>query len=147
MKNKDDLKNDDSRSWSSIYVVCTCSCLLGSPKNELVLSLYSLNSKTSRYAHFGRNRITGYGHPEFRLMLPLQPQIWISEHPDFRLRSVAYCSTTGFPFVRIRLAAFNSDKLCLKFGLPFVRIRIAACYSDCYSELFSKIIVLLKNFI
>jgi len=38
------------------------------------LDLHSLSSKTSRYEHFGRNRITGYGHPDFRLMLPLQPQ-------------------------------------------------------------------------
>ena len=41
-------------------------------KNELVLSLYSLSSKTSRYAHFGHNRLAVYGHPVSRLMLPLK---------------------------------------------------------------------------
>ena len=58
----------------SRYHVCFLFLLVGELENELDLSLYSLSSKTSRYAHFGRNRITGYGHPEFRLMLPLQPQ-------------------------------------------------------------------------
>ena len=48
--------------------------LVGEVENELDLSLYSLSSKTSRYAHFGCNRIAGYGYLEFRLMLPLQPQ-------------------------------------------------------------------------
>ena len=101
--------NDDSRSWSSIYVVCTCSCLLeivGEIENELDLSSYSLSSKTSRYAHFGRNRITGYVHPEFRLMLPLQPQIWISEHPDFRF------VTSGFPLTLSSLLPNNRISIC-----------------------------------
>ena len=57
------------------YLVCFLFMLVGELEIELDLSSYSLSSKTSRYAHFGRNRITGYGHPEFRLMLPLQPQI------------------------------------------------------------------------
>ena len=55
-------------------VVCFLILLARELENELDLSLYSLSSKTSRYAHFGRNRITGYGHSDFRLMLPLQPQ-------------------------------------------------------------------------
>ena len=54
-------------------------------KNELDLSLYSLSSKTSRYAHFGHNRLIVYRHPVSRLMLLLQPQFWISEHPVCRL--------------------------------------------------------------
>ena len=41
-------------------------------KNELDLSLYSLNSKTSRYAHFGDNRLTIYGIRLAAFMLPLQ---------------------------------------------------------------------------
>ena len=59
----------------SRYHVCFLFLLVGVIENELDLSSYSLTSKTSRYAHFGRNRITGYGYPEFCLMLPLQPQI------------------------------------------------------------------------
>ena len=91
--------------------MCTCSFLLeivGELQNELDLSSYSLTSKTSRYAHFGRNRITGYGHPKFRLMLPyshnfefLNIRIAALSHPEFRLRSVAYCPTTGLPFNQI----------------------------------------------
>ncbi|KAK9184519.1 hypothetical protein WN943_024869 [Citrus x changshan-huyou] len=42
--------------------------IVGELQNELDLSFYSLSSKTIRYSHFGRNRITGYGHPEFRLI-------------------------------------------------------------------------------
>ena len=38
------------------------------------LDLHSLSSKTSRYAHFGHNRLTVYRHPVSRLMLALQPQ-------------------------------------------------------------------------
>ena len=59
----------------SRYHVCFLFLLVGDLENELDLSSYTLSSKTSCYEHFGCNRITGYGHPEFRLMLPLQPQI------------------------------------------------------------------------
>ncbi|KAH9685579.1 Receptor-like protein 3 [Citrus sinensis] len=48
-------------------------------KNELVLSLYSLSSKTSRYAHFGHNRLTVYGHPPFML------QKLTAQQSDYRL--------------------------------------------------------------
>ena len=41
-------------------------------KNELDLSLYSLSSKISRYAHFGHNRLTVYGIRLAAFMLPLQ---------------------------------------------------------------------------
>ena len=58
----------------SRYLVCFLFMLAGDSENELDLSLYSLSSKTSRYAHFGHNRLTVYGHPVSRLMLLLQPQ-------------------------------------------------------------------------
>ncbi|KAH9716659.1 CRM domain-containing protein [Citrus sinensis] len=41
-------------------------------ENELDLSLYSLSSKTSRYAHFGDNQLTVYGIWLAAFMLPLQ---------------------------------------------------------------------------
>ena len=41
-------------------------------KNELDLSLSSLNSKTSRYAHFGDNRFTVYEIRLATFMLLLQ---------------------------------------------------------------------------
>ena len=56
------------------YMLCALVLACLDPKNELVLSLYSLSSKTSRYAHFGRNRITGYGHPEFRIRISTYAQ-------------------------------------------------------------------------
>lgn len=59
---------------SSKYHMCLLFLLVREIENELDLSSYSLSSKTSRYTHFGRNWITGYGHLEFRLMLSLQPQ-------------------------------------------------------------------------
>ena len=55
-------------------VVCFLILLARESENELDLSLYSLSSKTSRYAHFGDKRFTVYGHPVSRLMLPLQPK-------------------------------------------------------------------------
>ena len=131
-------------------------------KNELDLSLYSLNSKTSRYALFGHNRLTVYGIWLAAFMLPLRQKfkfqniryvafhIWLAA---FEIRNAAceiriavytpkaYCPTTGLPFVRIRLAAFNSDRFCPTSSLPIFHIRLAACYSNCYSELFFKITV------
>ena len=56
----------------SRYLVCFLFLLVGEIENELDLSSYNLSSKTSRYAHFCRNWIAGYGHPVSRLMLPLQ---------------------------------------------------------------------------
>ena len=56
------------------YKLCALVYACKVTKNELDLSLYSLNSKISRYAHFGHNRLTVYGHLVSRLMLPLQPQ-------------------------------------------------------------------------
>ena len=41
-------------------------------ENELDLSLYSLNSKTSRYAHFGDNWLTVYGIRLAAFILPLR---------------------------------------------------------------------------
>lgn len=74
---------------------------------------YSLSSKTSRYSHFGRNRITGYGHPEFHLMLSLQPQIWIYEHPDFRF------VTSGFPLTLSSLLPNNRISVCQDLEFRF----------------------------
>ena len=102
-------------------------------ENELDLGLYSLSSKTSHYAHFAHNRLTVYGHSVSRLMLPLQPQFWISEHLVCRLWNL--------------VSRLSSRNILPESGLPFVRIRIAACYSNCYSELCFKIIIWPQNFI
>ena len=56
MKNKDDLMNDDHEVEAQ-YMLCALVLACLDPKNELVLSLYSLNSKTSRYAHSAHCRI------------------------------------------------------------------------------------------
>ena len=66
-------------------------------------------------------------------MLPLQPQFWISEHPVCRLWN--------------SVSRLSSRNILPKSDLPFFRIWIAACYSNCYSELFFKIIVRPQNFI
>ena len=54
------------------YMLCALVLLAKITKNELVLSLYSLSSKTSRYAHFGHNRLTIYGIWLAAFMLPLR---------------------------------------------------------------------------
>ena len=43
------------------YKLCALVYACKVTKNELDLSLYSLNSKTSRYAHSGRIRLVVYG--------------------------------------------------------------------------------------
>lgn len=123
----------DLRIESSRYLVCFLFLLVGELENELDLSLYSLSSKTSRYVHFGHNRLTVFGHPVSRLMLPLQPQFWISEHPVCRLWNPA--------------SRLSSRNILPESGLSFVRIRLSACYSYCYSEIFSKFIIWPQNFI
>ena len=72
--------------------MCTCSCLLGFTKNELVLSLYSLSSKTSRYAHFGHNRLTVYGIRLATFMLPLRQKFEFQNirHATFHIRLAAF---------------------------------------------------------
>ena len=52
-------------------IVCFFILLVRALENELDLSLYSLNSKTSRYAHFGDNRLTVYEIRLAAFMLPL----------------------------------------------------------------------------
>ena len=123
----------DLQIESSRYLVCFLFMLAGRIENELDLSLYSLSSKTSRYAHFGHNRLTVYGHPVSRLMLPLQPQFWISEH--------AVCHLWNL------VSRLSSRNILPESGLPFVRIRLSACDSNCYNEIFSKFIVWPQNFI
>ena len=54
------------------YMLCALVLACLDPKNELVSSLYSLNLKTSRYAHFGHNWLAVYKHLVSRLMLPLR---------------------------------------------------------------------------
>ena len=88
------------------YMLCVLVVACLDSKNELVLSLYSLNSKTSRYAHFGHNQIAAYGHPVSRLMLPLQPQFWISEHPVCRFVK------SGLPLVLRSLLPNNWISVC-----------------------------------
>ena len=110
-----------------------CLCLLESYKMNWIWVFIVWDKKTSRYAHFGHNLLIVYGHPVSRLVLPLQPQFWISEHPVCRLWN--------------SVSRLSSRNILPKFGLPFVRIRIAACYSNCYSELCFKITVWPKNFI
>ena len=126
-RTKDDSRFYDLRNESSMNVVCFFILLARELENELDLGLYSLSSKTSRYAYFGDNRLTVYGHPVSRLMLPLQPQFWISEHPVCRLWNLdsRLCSRSLLP--KIRIAVYH--------------IRLVACYSNCYSEIFSKIII------
>lgn len=116
----------------SKYHVCFLFLLDGELENELDLSSYSLSSKTSRYTHFGRNRITGYGHSEFRLMLPLQPQFWISEHSDCRF------VTSGFPLMLSSLLPNNRISVCqdpdfrFQFGYILPNIRTSVCQNpDC----------------
>ena len=128
--------------------MCTCFFLVKITKNELVLSLYSLSSKTSRYALFCQNRLTVYGIRLAACLLLLQPKFEFLNirYAAYEIRIAvyapeAYCPTIGLPFVRIRLAALNSDRFCPTSGLPVFHIRFATCFSDCYSELFYKIIV------
>ena len=71
LKNKDDLMNNDLRNESSINVVCLLFLLARELENESDLSLYSLSLKTSRYAHFGDNRLTVYGIQLVTFMLSL----------------------------------------------------------------------------
>ena len=54
------------------YMLCALVYACKVTKNELDLSLYSLNSKTSRYAHFGDNRLIVYGIRSAAFMLLLQ---------------------------------------------------------------------------
>ena len=55
------------------YMLCAFFIFLaGELENELDLSLYSLSSKTSRYAYFGDNRLPIYGIQLAAFMLPLQ---------------------------------------------------------------------------
>ena len=56
---------------SSRYLVCFLFMFAREIENELDLSLYSLSKKTSRYAHFGHNRLTVYGIRLAVCMLPL----------------------------------------------------------------------------
>ena len=61
----------DLRIESSRYLVCFLFMLARELENELDLSLYSLSSKTSRYVHFGDNRLTVYGIRLVAFMIPL----------------------------------------------------------------------------
>ena len=67
-------------------------------KNELVLSLYSLSSKTSRYALFGHNRLTVYGIRLAACMLSLQPK--------FKFLNIRYAAC------EIRLAVEVPETFC-----------------------------------
>ena len=71
MKNKDDSMFDDLRNESSIYVVCFFILLARELENELDLSLYSLNPKTSRYVFPDDNRLAAFRIQLATFMLPL----------------------------------------------------------------------------
>ena len=61
-------------------------------KNELDLNLYTLRSKTSRYAHFDDNRLTIYGIRLVTFMLPLQQKFEFQNirHATFHIRLAAF---------------------------------------------------------
>ena len=79
-------------------VVCFFILLARKLENELDLSLYSLSSKTSRYAHFGDNRLTAYEHPVSHLMLPL--------HLKFENLNMRYAAC------EIQIAVYVSEAYC-----------------------------------
>ena len=94
-------------------VVCFFILLARELENELDLSLYSLSSKTSRYAHFGDNQLTVYGLPVSRLMLPLQPKF------EFLNIRYATCEIQIAAF-EIRIAVYVPEAYCPKYGLSLV---------------------------
>ena len=61
-------------------------------ENELNLSLYSLSSKTSRYAHFDHNRLAVYGIRLAAFMLPLRQKFKFQNirHALFEIRIAVY---------------------------------------------------------
>ena len=95
-------------------------------KNELVLSLYSLSSKTSRYAHFGHNQLTVYGIRLAAFILPLRQK---------------------FEFQNIRHAIFHIRIAACEIRIVVYHIWLATYYSNCYSEICSKFTVWPQNFI
>ena len=132
-RTKDDSRFYDLRNESSMNVVCFFILLTRELENELDLSLYSLSSKNNRYAQFGDNQLTVYGI-RLAAFVIVKAKIWILEYLPCRF---------SYPVSRFwnpdsRL--WNSDRrLCSRSLLP--KIRMAACYSNCYSELFSKITI------
>ena len=87
-------------------------------KNELDLSLYSLNSKTSHSAHFGDNRLIVYGIRLAAFMLPLQKK--------FKFQNIRHAA------FHIRLAAFEIRLAAFEIRLAAFEIRIAAFIPEAY---------------
>ena len=96
----------DLRIESSRYLVCFLFMLAREIENELDLSLYSLSSKTSRYAHFVDNRLTVYGIQLAAFMLPLQQK--------FKFQNIRHAAYD------IRIAVYAPKAYCPKSGLPLI---------------------------
>ena len=109
--------------------------------NELDLSLYSLSSKTSRYAHFGRNRVTIYEIRLAAFMLSLRQKFEFQNirYAAFHIRLAAF--EIRIAACKIQIAIYALEAYCPTTGFLFVRIRLAACYNNYYSEIFSNFIV------
>ena len=89
-------------------------------ENELDLSLYSLSSKTSRYAHFGHSRLAVYGIRLAAFMLSLRQKfefqnIW---HAAFHIQLTAF--EIRIAACEIRIAVYASEAYCPEFRLPFI---------------------------
>ena len=99
---------------SSMNVVCFLILLAREFENEFDLSLYSLKSKTSRYAYFGHNQLTVYGIQLAAFMLLL--------HQKFEFQSIRHTALhIWIAAFKIRIAIYDLEAYCPKFSLPLVK--------------------------
>ena len=103
------------------YMLCALVYACQDYKNEMDLSLYSLNSKTSRYAHFGDNRLTVYGIWLAAFMLPLHQKFKFQniQHAAFHIRIAAF--EIRIAAFEIRIAVYVPEAYCPKSSLSLVK--------------------------
>ena len=94
--------------------MCLLFLLARELENESDLSLYCLSLKTSRYAHFGDNRLTVYGIRLTAFMLPLQQKFKFQNirHTAFHIQIATF---------EIRITIYVPEAYCPKSSLPLVK--------------------------